>query len=62
MTVITTSISEEVILAEERTTEEEKMHILEGSCYILYVHIFFSNIYVNIYIYFYRYVSSIVDY
>jgi hypothetical protein len=23
-------VSEEVILAEERTTEEEKMHIIEG--------------------------------
>lgn len=25
-------ITEEVILAEERTTEEEKMHIMEGMC------------------------------
>jgi hypothetical protein len=25
-------VSEEVILAEERTTEEEKMHIIEGEC------------------------------
>jgi hypothetical protein len=25
-------VSEEVILAEERTTEEEKMHIMEGEC------------------------------
>jgi len=24
------AVSEEVILAEERTTEEEKMHIIEG--------------------------------
>lgn len=27
-------ISEEVILAEERTTEEEKMHIIEGINYL----------------------------
>lgn len=26
------SFIEEVILAEERTTEEEKMHIMEGKC------------------------------
>jgi hypothetical protein len=25
-------VTEEVILAEERTTEEEKMHIIEGEC------------------------------
>jgi hypothetical protein len=29
---IVVPISEEVILAEERTTEEEKMHIMEGEC------------------------------
>jgi hypothetical protein len=27
---IVVCVSEEVILAEERTTEEEKMHIIEG--------------------------------
>jgi len=35
-------ISEEVILAEERTTEEEKLHIMEGTyqriCAIFYFH------------------------
>jgi hypothetical protein len=29
---IVVPVSEEVILAEERTTEEEKMHIIEGEC------------------------------
>jgi hypothetical protein len=30
-------VSEEVILAEERTTEEEKMHIIEGECVRVFV-------------------------
>ncbi len=32
--IIKIFIAEEVILAEERTTEEEKMHIMEGICLV----------------------------